>query len=224
MSRNPSHPRGSQSPAVGSSSRGGASRRNASQPRGSQSPAVGSPSREGAPARVIDRPPAWHYNSTLNTNGMSLGPSQSWDPTSHHYVHQTAPGTYGAGDPLPPLHYDYMGVRGPNPQFPQDRLPSIRDVENGTHPGLLPMSQLILLPNIEARTQFIQARELDFPDETEAEHDEVFQRRWDQELEAAARAAEATAQATRAAHAAGRAQGCFRAHASRGTRRPASRR
>ncbi|KAL8963593.1 MAG: hypothetical protein Q9193_000160 [Seirophora villosa] len=118
---------------------------------------------------------------------MSLGPSLSRDPTLPHNVHHRAPGTYGAADPLPrgplpPLHRDDMGVRGPNPLFPQDQLPSMRDVEYGTYPGLPPMSFLVGLNKFDARTRFIQARAAALPRETEAQHDQAFQQQWDEEL------------------------------------------
>ncbi|KAL9012875.1 MAG: hypothetical protein Q9173_002385 [Seirophora scorigena] len=113
---------------------------------------------------------------------MSLGPLPSRDPTLHHYVHQRAPGTYGVGDPLPPQHYDYMGVHGPNPQTQQGRLPSIRDVETGTYPGLPPMSHLVRLTMYEARTMFVRARAAALPHVTQEEHDRVFQQQWHEQL------------------------------------------
>ncbi|KAI4091652.1 MAG: hypothetical protein LQ344_004003 [Seirophora lacunosa] len=130
---------------------------------------------------------------------MSLGPSLSRDPTLPHNVHHRASGTYGAADALPPdalppLHCDDMGVRGPNLLFPQDQLPSMRDVEYGTYLGLPQMSHLVRLPKIEARTRFIQVRAAALPRETEAEHDRVFQLQWDEELRRNKAASDAFAQ------------------------------
>ncbi|KAI4129897.1 MAG: hypothetical protein LQ341_006519 [Variospora aurantia] len=111
---------------------------------------------------------------------MGLGSLPSRDSTLHHFVHQTGPGTFGAGPPLP-LQHD-MSIHGRNPQIAELQLPSVHDVRNGTYPGLPPMAQLVGMHIDNARETFIRARAAALPYAPPREHEEDFQRQWDDQI------------------------------------------
>ncbi|KAL8656039.1 MAG: hypothetical protein Q9210_000527 [Variospora velana] len=195
-SRPPSQPRSHQSPATGGSSPW--------QPHGSRSPVVGYSPGEGAPGPSSSRPspvkpagppsPFSHANSPLNIIGMGLGPLPSRDRTLHHFVHQTGPGTFGAGPPLPPQHD--ITIHSRSPQTAEPQLPSVHDARNGTYPGLPPMAQLVGMNIGDAREIFTRARAAALPYAPPREHEEDFQRQWDDQIrrrDAAAAAAAAAA-------------------------------